>query len=775
MYALPRRNRVVGVALALLAGVLCVHCRVPLPTNGALAGAALAAFAVAGLGRTPWPIAFVLGLALTTLEARSILADRLVPALAGEVVQVTGRIASVPIRDQDSVQFVFAPEPVEARDGVPAAAVEPRLPARIRLDWYAARRGHGAPRDLAAGERWRFSVKLRVPRGLANPGGFDAEQRAAIDRIGATGYVHDETEPVRVDRHEGFPIERARGAIAAAISESVGESDSSGLVQALAVGVQDAVPDEQWTLFRLTGITHLVAISGLHVTLFALVVATCVRHAFRLRPFGRIVRWRVPAEVALGIGAALGYSLLAGWSVPTQRTVLMLAVYGVAKLARRDISPSTLLSAALVAVLLHDPLAALTAGFWLSFGAVGSILAVSVGPLRAPGTVRTFVITQGAVTVALAPVLAAMFGGLTWAGTVANVVAIPAYSFVAVPLVLGGTALWPVWPDAASLAWQGAAAFLDLQWTPLAWLASLPGVGWSPVPPGAAWLAIGTAAALLALAPMPWALRTLATVLVVAMLAGRAERPWPGQAWVTVLDVGQGLAVAVETHTRLLLYDAGPSYRGGGSAGQRVILPWLRHRGWSRVHRLVISHGDNDHAGGAADVLAAVPVGAVVSGEHGVEWPCRAGMQWAWDGVRFDFLHPDDAKYGDNDGSCVLRVTAGAHRALLTGDITAAVEGLLPVDEIAADVVTVPHHGSRTSSSEGFVAAVGARWAAVGAAHSNRWNFPRADVVARWEGTGATVVVTARAGAVQYRLGGRSLLAPPGWRRIHGRWWNAEP
>jgi competence protein ComEC len=775
VYALPRQNRVVGVALALLAGVLFVHFRAPLPTNRALVGVALAAFALAAVRRVPWPLGFALGLILTTVEARTILADRLDPALAGEVVQVTGRIASVPIRDTDRVQFVFAPDPVEAHRESSAATRDPRLPGRIRLDWYAARRGHGAPPELAAGQRWRLSVKPRAPRGLANPGGFDAEQRSAIDRIGATGYVHDETEPVRLERHDGFVIERARGAIAAAIAQAVGESDSGGLVQALAVGVQDAVPDEQWTLFRLTGITHLVAISGLHVTLFALVVASAVRQAFRLPPFGRIVRWRVPAEVGLGLSAALGYSLLAGWSVPTQRTVLMLAVYGIARLARRDISPATLLSAALVAVLLHDPLAALTAGFWLSFGAVGSILAVSVGPLRAPGTVRTFVITQGAVTVALAPVLAAMFGGLTWAGTVANVVAIPAYSFVAVPLVLGGTAVWPVWPAAASLAWRGAAAFLDLQWMPLAWLAALPGVGWSPVPPGLGWLALGAAGALLALAPVSWAWRTLATVLVVAMLAGRGERPWPGHAWVTVLDVGQGLAVAVETHTRLLLYDTGPSYRGGGSAGQRVIVPWLRHRGWTSVHRLVISHGDNDHAGGAADVLAAVPAGAVVSGEHGVERPCRAGTRWAWDGVQFDFLHPDDAAYGDNDGSCVLRVTAGRHRALLTGDITAAVEGLLPPDDVAADVVTVPHHGSRTSSSEGFVAAVGARWAAVGAAHANRWNFPRADVVARWEGAGATVVVTARDGAVQYRLGGRTLLAPPGWRRAHARWWNAEP
>jgi competence protein ComEC len=366
-----------------------------------------------------------------------------------------------------------------------------------------------------------------------------------------------------------------------------------------------------------------------------------------------------------------------------------------------------------------------------------------------------------------------MFGGLTWVGVVANVVAIPAYSFVAVPLVLAGAACEPVAPTLAALAWRGAAAFLDLQWPALEWLAALPGVGWSPVPPTAAWLVAGTAGMLLALAPLPHAARAAGVVLLAAMLAGRAERPRHGEAWVTVLDVGQGLAVAVETRTRLVLYDAGPSYRGGGSAGERVVVPYLRHRGWARVHRLVVSHGDSDHAGGVPAVREAVAVESTLSGEPGAEQPCRAGDAWRWDGVAFEFLHPDDGVYGDNEGSCVLRVRTRGAVALLTGDITAAVEGLLPPDGLAADVVTMPHHGSRTSSSEAFVAAVGARWAVASAGHANRWGFPKDDVVARWESAGATVVGTAEGGALRFVLGARGARALPGHRVAAARWWTA--
>jgi competence protein ComEC len=453
--------------------------------------------------------------------------------------------------------------------------------------------------------------------------------------------------------------------------------------------------------------------------------------------------------------------------------VLMLSVYGVAKLGRRHVGPHTLLAAALVLVLLHDPLAALTSGFWLSFGAVAAILAVGVGRLRAPGVVGTFVITQAAVTVALAPASAGLFGALTWAGTIANVVAIPAYSFVAVPLVLFGTACEPVLPAVAAFAWHWAAAFLDLQWPALEWLAALPGVGWSPVRPAVAWLVLGIAGALVTLAPVPWHARLGAIALVAAMLAGRAERPRHGEAWVTVLDVGQGLAVAVETRSAIVLYDTGPSYRGGGSAGESVVVPYLRHRGWSRVHTLVVSHGDSDHAGGVAAVLDAVPVGRRIGSAPDMPERCRAGDGWTRDGVVFEFVHPDDGRYGRNDGSCVLRVAAGAHRALLTGDITAAVEGLLPPESVRADIVTVPHHGSRTSSSEAFTTAVDARWAVVSAGYANRWNFPRPEVVHRWEAAGASVVGTAEHGALRYVLGGRLLRAAPGHRSAGAHWWTA--
>lgn len=746
-------------ALAFLAGVLVVQYSPSLPGTGPLVAAAIAAAMAAPLLRSALPLVFVAGLALATWTAHAVLRDRLHPADEGEVVQIEGVVASVPLRSPERLQFDFAPD-------------DRRLPSRVRLSWFDPRA------ELAPGERWAFSVKLRAPRGLANPGGFDAEQRAAIDRVGATGYVHDETEPRRVAAASGWPVQRSRAWLAGRIDAAVGESRANGLVQALAVGVQDAVPDDQWRLFRLTGITHLVAISGLHVTLFAVVVAAGVRAAFRLPVLGRLQRWRIPAEAGCGLAAAFAYSLLAGWSVPTQRTVLMVGVCACAHLLRRRVGSAPVLALALVVVLARDPLAAATAGFWLSFGAVAALVASTPGRLGALGTVRTFLVTQAAVTIALAPLTAALFGGLSWVGTLANVVAIPAYSFVAVPLVLGGTAVAPFVPELAALAWRLAAAFLDLGWPLLEWLVELPGVGWSPVPPGPGAFALGLGGVLVALSPVPAAARGLGAVLVGGMLAVRAERPPQGTAWVTVLDVGQGLAVAVETRRHVVVYDTGPKYRGGGSAGESVVVPFLRARGWRAVDLLVVSHADDDHSGGAPAVRDAVAVRAEASGERGAIDPCLAGAGWRFDGVELRFLHPSGERhdYSRNDGSCVLRVDAGGRRALLTGDITRAVEAELvgaAGDGPAADVVTVPHHGSRTSSSVEFVAATGARWAVVSAGWRNRWGFPKPDVVSRWSDADAQVVEVARSGATRFVLSPSGARTGRGERAERPRWWRA--
>lgn len=747
-------------ALALLAGVLAVQFAPALPAVALLVGTSLVAVVAALVARAAWPLALVGGVVLATWSAHGVLADRLHPADEGEVLQIEGVVASVPLRSPERLQFDFAPD-------------DTRLPARVRLSWF------DAPHAVAPGERWAFSVKLRSPRGLANPGGFDAEQRAAIDRVGASGYVHDETAPERRAVAQGYPVERARAWLAARIDAALGDSRANGLVQALAVGVQDAVPDEQWQLFRLTGITHLVAISGLHVTLFAVIVAAGVRAAFRLPPLGRFGRWRVPAEAGCGLAAAFGYSLLAGFSVPTQRTVLMVAVCAGAHVLRRRVGSTAVLALALVVVLLRDPLATATAGFWLSFGAVAALVASTPGRLGELGTVRAFAVTQAAVTVALAPLTSALFGGLSWVGTLANVVAIPAYSFVAVPLVLFGTAVAALSGDVAALAWRLAAGFLDLGWPLLEWLVTLPGVQWSPVPPGAGAFVLGAAGVALALAPVPVVVRGLGAVLVAGMLAIRADRPAHGVAWVTVLDVGQGLAVAVETRAHVVVYDTGPKYRGGGSAGESVVVPFLRARGWREVDVLVVSHADDDHSGGAPAIREAMPVRAEASGERGALAPCVAGEGWIRDGVEFRFLHPaaGGGPYTRNDGSCVLRVRAGQRSALLTGDVTRAVEAELvagsQADALLTDLVTVPHHGSRTSSSAEFVAATQARWAVVSAGWRNRWGFPKPDVVSRWSDAGAEVVEVAHTGAMRFSLGPRAAHAGRGERAERPRWWRA--
>jgi competence protein ComEC len=290
-------------------------------------------------------------------------------------------------------------------------------------------------------------------------------------------------------------------------------------------------------------------------------------------------------------------------------------------------------------------------------------------------------------------------------------------------------------------------------------------------------LVIGVAGTLAPLRPHA---RLAALGLIVCVCLWQPPRPAAGQARIAVLDVGQGLAVVVETHRHLLLFDTGPGFRSGSDAGQLVVLPYLSARGWRHIDRLVVSHDDSDHAGGAESIVAALPTGSIESGGSAVYGGlrparCRRGERWSWDGVEFEWLNGlVDPRASDNDRSCVLLVSAGGKRVLLPGDIESDGERALLDRVPRADVVVVPHHGSRSSSTEAFVAATAPRWALVSAGYRNRWGFPREQVVERWRAAGATVLTTAQAGAIEFVMGAGLEIAPRPWRRHHRRFWRDE-
>ncbi len=714
-----------------------------------------------------WPVlALALGFAASWWDASARLGDRLEPSLEGRTLTVSGAVISVPQLRADGVRFRFATDRTAG------------VPSHIELTWYEP-----GWQPLPA-ERLTLDVRLRRPRGFSNPGGMDQEARLLREGIGATGYVRTATREGRqwpdVLRR---PVLVARGAIYQAIREALGERPATGIVAGLAVGLQDALSREQWRALARSGTSHLMAISGMHIGMLAAVVAWTTARVQRWRQRRGALGSQRDAAVAAGALTALGYALLAGWSVPTQRTVIMIAVAAAALRLRRRVGAADALALGALAVLLWDPLAPLAVGFWLSFVAVAVILFVGTGYVREPGVLVGFTRVQMAVTIGLVPVLAGAFGSISLVSAAVNAVAIPLYTLVIVPAILVCTTVLLLAPDAGAAALGAVAALIEFTWPLIEAPASLPLASWGTASlPVAGWIALAAGAAA-ALAPLPPAGRIAGVLMVAVLGAWRASPPAPGAVHFALLDVGQGLAAVVQTRRHVLVYDTGPAFRSGTDTGLLVVEPYLRSRGVRRVDVLVASHDDDDHAGGAASVSTLLRVQHRVASGRALDrlghvQPCRAGQQWTWDGVRFEWLHPaDPLPPDDNDRSCVLAVHAGQRLIMLTGDVERIAEQQMLERGLPgpADVLVVPHHGSRTSSSTALVRASRPRWALVPAGHRNRWGFPAPAVVDRWRAAGAKVLLTSDSGAIEFDVvPGRPLDPPSRWRRAHARSWTDQ-
>lgn len=762
--------------LAFAAGVLLLQTRGELPSPALwLVGGILACLPLGLCVRPATRALFLVGCLLigfgwAAWRADSRLADKLGRDWEGRDVEVIGSIAGLPQDFERGVRFEFAVEQC-----LTAGAV---VPGRLQLAWYAGPAGQPAARP---GERWRFTVRLKRPHGGANPGGFDYEAWLLERGIRATGYVR----PGPATRLEmfvwrpGHVVERLRATVRDNFQQALPEKEWPwiGILTALAVGDQKAVQGDLWTVFNRSGTTHLMSISGLHVTMVAGLAGWLFNLGWRRVPY---LALRLPAQKAGLLAAALAaffYALLAGFGVPAQRTLYMLLVAVAATFFGRLVAPSRVLALALLVVLLIDPWAVLAAGFWLSFGVVGALLYIGSAAVGEAGgwraRLRGWGQVQWAATLASLPVLLLVFQQFPLISPLANLLAVPVISFVVTPLALLA-ALLP-WPPILFLAH----AVLDGLMGFLFWCAAWP-VWQAPVAPLWALLAAGLGVAV-CLLPRGVPGRWLGICLVAPAVFWPAGTIQPGEARIDVLDVGQGQAVVVRTAQHLLLYDPGPRYGPDSDAGQRVVVPYLRWLGARRVDRLVVTHGDSDHAGGQASVQAALPVGGILSSsaEAGGE-RCIAGQQWQWDGVEFAMLHPRAEDYtvarAGNNLSCVLTVTAGGQRLLLTADIESADEAALLARAplaLAADVLLVPHHGTKTSSSEPFVTAVGARHALISVGYRNRFGHPRDEVVERYVQAGARIWRTDRDGALQLVLRGAGVEVR-GWRQQRQRYWHGR-
>lgn len=713
--------------------------------------------------------AFVVGFGLCALHGIHALSLRLPAELERTDAAVSGRVLGLPVHEAGRTRFEFR---VDA-DATQAPMLRGR---RLRLSWYDPRDGVDERRlQVRPGSHWEFTARLRAPRGLRNPGWFDSEKHALANRIAATGYVRN-AEPLR-QRSGARGVDAWRDDMAGRIADAVPQA-SSRYIRALAIGDTRALDEVDWETLRATGLTHLIAISGFHVGLvagfFALIAAGvwwCLPSLSRRVP-------RPQAAALAAFVAALGYAAAAGFELPTVRTVLMIAVVALARLARNDASVADALALAAIAVLLVDPLSVLAAGFWLSFAGVAWLLWCLPQPRQVP-VVRGFLLAQLVATVGLLPLTAILFGQASLAGPLANLVAIPWWSLAVVPLALAGTALDALQTGWGGWAWRAAAWCFDLSWPLFERLAASRFALWWL--PEARWFALP-----LALAGAFWLLlprgvpgKALAALLLLPLLWPDRQLPRHGEAEAVVLDVGQGLAVLVRTAHHVLLYDMGPMVPHGFDAGERVVVPSLQALGVRRLDVAVVSHGDADHAGGLDAVRRRMPPAVLfAAGEAAVEGaaPCLAGTAWGVDGVRFRFLHPDlHFPPFRNEASCVLRIETASGALLLAGDVGEVVERLLVRKDPAAlraDVVLMAHHGSRLSSDPGFIAATAARHAVASVGHGNRFGHPHLEAVQRWRRHGAQAWSTAEAGALRIRLS-QAGVTVEGRRGLHPRPWDA--
>lgn len=707
---------------------------------------------------------FLLGVALANLHGDWALSQRLSESIEATV---TGQVEGLPLHDEDSVRFEFR---------INESTNEKLIGKKIRLSWY------GDAPGLQAGSHWNMQVRLKAPRGLLNPGGFDFERRAIEQNIAATGNVKSNGFHKRLKKGEG--IDHWRESISQKIQAQV-PNDQSRFVQALALGDTRQLSDEDWQTLRATGLTHLIAISGFHVGLVAGFAALCCYLFYFLFPrLGRI--W--PRQQSMALSAmllAFSYTALAGFALPTWRTFLMIAVVAVAKLSRRPIRISQSLALALIAILIYDPLAVLAPGFWLSFVGVAWLVWCLPSNTGQAGLTRwqqikMFFQSQWIALLGLLPLSIWFFGETSLLGPITNLVGIPWISLIVVPLALLGLLFSSIHLGTATFFWQLSAGAMQLLWWCLEKVSAWPrALVWLPEP-NLVNLSLAMAGAFILLLPKAMPGKWLAIFLFLPLLFPDMDSPRHNEVDIAVIDVGQGLSVLVTTSNHALLYDAGPAKLGGFDAGQSVVVPALHAVGIGHLDQIIISHGDSDHAGGLASVQKAYPAATVIASEGSLKTkssPCLREEKWQWDGVNFEFLHPPAFyPYLANESSCVLRIEAGGRVALLTGDIGKQIEYRLVKEQavkIDADLLLVPHHGSETSSSPEFLDAVSPSVALIASGADNRFGHPRASVLERYQQRRIELATSPRHGWMRTRMNKYGL----DWRAIRrqdaARYWHA--
>jgi competence protein ComEC len=751
--------------IAVLLGVVGLQQLADLPDPFIVEFLPICLFFAAACPRLRCPLFVCSGFLFALMRAELVLATTLPAALEGRDMRIGGTVVSIPAASPERIRFLFEVERTEDFE------VRWQLPARVRLNWY------GRYPNIHPGERWVLTVRLKRPRGFMNPGGFGYERWLFQHRVDATGYVRPGAQHEREPALGGQWITRVRAQLAQSIQRALGDDPHQGMVQALAVGVRDALSEDQWRVLRVTGTGHLMAISGLHVGLVAGAAFFVGRWLWGLCGSALLVCAAQRVGALTAVFAALLYAALAGFAVPTQRALVMVCVVMAGIVAGRHVAPSVSLAWALLVLLVFDPFDVLSLGFWLSFGAVAVILLGMTGRLSMRSLWWRWGRVQWLVAIGLSPLTLLFFQQQALVAPLANLFAVPWTSMVVVPLTLSGVALSPWVPGVGEPLLRLAALGLEWQWSVLAWLADLELVHRVPQPPTLWVVASAAVGVLLFLLPRGVPGRWVALLWLLPLCLLPRPRPGEGELWFTLLEVGQGLSAVVMTRERVLVYDTGPRFSAEFDAARAALLPFLRSQGIEAVDLLVLSHGDRDHVGGMNSLRAALPVRRTLGLAGGTQEPCQRGQSWRWNSIEFLVLHPPPGRAGmDNDDSCVLKIAAPGGTVLLTGDIERETELALVAEyqeRLASDVLVVPHHGSRTSSATSFLEAAHPRYALFSVGYRNRLGLPAPSIAARYRAHGVTTFDTAQHGAITFVVAPNRGVVPPSLYRVHEkRYWH---
>ena len=713
--------------------------------------------------------AFLLGFFYVAGWAQLSLWQQLPVALEGEDILITGKILTIVQEQPLRAQFDFSVEHAQYN------GESIKLPKRVRLSWYQQRP------ELNGGDRWQWMVRLKRPHGMLNHGGFDFERHLFAQGIRARGYVRPKQfKPIKLNEKTRISLVSLRQTLFNHLNQNIAESPVKGILVALAMGERQLIEPPQWQLLNRSGTSHLVAISGLHIGVIATLFYFLTQSIWRRS--GRAMHLLATPQAAalVAILASLGYALLAGFSVPTQRAFIMVLAFMWAPLFKHSMAVSHRFLLALIFVLLWDPLAPLMAGFWLSFFAVGWLLFSFQNYLIGRPIGWQFIKVQWVATLGLLPLLSFMFQGFSIVSPLVNIIAVPFVSVLILPLVLLATLLTPVSDALAKMIFDGIEILLEPAWQLLQQAVMLP-FSYTHIPaPSLLTLLLAMIAVWLILAPFLCSMRILGLWLLLPLFFKATERPNTGEFWFELLDVGQGLSAIIRTNNHTLVYDAGAHRQGGFDSGEQILLPLLRQYQVTHLDRLIISHGDNDHAGGALALLRTYPELELFTAAEEKFQPfqpvaCLSGQQWEWDGVKFDMLHPSSTSGSGNNSSCVLRIENQAGSLLLPGDIESNVERrllMLRPEALRADILVAPHHGSRTSSISAFVEAVKPDWVLFAVGYRNRYGFPKPEVLSRYRQVGAMPLNTADTGQISFQFNRDGIKGPFYYRKNNRKFWH---